>query len=253
MTTGGLIDFRADVKEVERWLTNLERKQVPYATRRALKSTADHIAKKTLPRYVHRVFDRPTKWTERGFYGYQPRDKRLVAYVNIKDGGTNDIFAAARGGKIGTPAFKYLKTQISGGGRGAKSHEKKLRALGILSSDEYTVPGEEMRLNRFGNLTGTTYSKILADVQGSNVGISQGFGQATTKRGKKKYFYSPNLKPRGIYIRTGRRTLKVALLFVKSPSYTKRFDFHGTVQRVARKQFPIEWRRWMQRAIDTAR
>ena len=196
-----LISFSADFDEVEKALTRLERKQLPFAKRLTVKNTAVHIARKTLPRIMPKVFDRPTRWTLNAFYGYQPRGKDAIAYVNIKDGGST---RPGRGGRIGTPAFKYLRTQIKGGKRqSAKGHELKLRALNILWADEYTVPGKDMRLNRFGNITAKTYSKILADVQGSDVGIAQGFGQATTTEGKKRYFYHPNLRPRCIYEGSG--------------------------------------------------
>lgn len=249
-----MISVKADIKEVERYLTRIEKKQLPFAAALSLTKTAQHVQKKTIPRILSRIFDRPTRFTLRGFYVIPAKKTNLTAVVQIKDGVTRQ---PGRGGKIGTPAFNYLKPQIEGGRRRAKSHEKQLRRMGILGPDEYTVPGEEMRLNKFGNLTGATYSKILADVnQTSRVGgddIQQGFGQRTTKRGKKRYFYHPNLKPRGIYVRTGRRTLKVALLFIKAPGYQKRFDFHGISNRAARKRWPIEFRKAMQRAIATAR
>lgn len=246
-----MISVKGDIAEVSRYLTSIEKKQIPFAARLATKKTASHIAYKTMPAMMTRVFDRPTTWTKRAFYAYQPKGV-LEAYVNIKDGVTR---TPGRGGKIGTPAFKYLRTQIAGGRRGEKSHEKKLRALGILGPDEYTVPGDDMPLDRYGNMRRSWYSKILADVQGRDVGIDQGYGQATTKRGKKKFFYSPNLRPRGIYQRFGRggRSLRVALLFVKSPDYRPRFDFDGIAKRVARTRFRREFNLALNRALRTAR
>ena len=248
-----MISVKADIKEVEKYLTRIERKQIPFATALSLTKTAQHVKSKTLVRIFPRIFDRPTKWiapsksptSKRGGFYIKPATKRdYTAGVFIKD---------EEWGKIGTPAFNVLKPQIEGGRRKSKSHEKKLRALGILGDDEYTVPGDAMRLDRFGNLTRATYSKILADVQGSNVGFAQGFGQATTKRGKKQYFYSPNLKPRGIYRRISRRRLVVALLFIRAPRYKSRFDFIGISTRAARKRWPIEFQKALDRALKTAR
>jgi hypothetical protein len=246
-----VITVKGDVKAVERFLTRLEREQVPFASALALTRTAQHIQKKTIPAVLPRVFDRPTPFTRRGFYVIpaKKKDPSPEAIVQIKDGVTRQ---PGRGGKIGTPAFNYLKPQIAGGRRRHKGHERKLQRLGILGRDEYTVPGENMRMNRYGNLTGATYAKILADVQG-NVGISEGFGQATTKRGKKRYFYDPNLRPRGIYLRTSRRRLIVALLFVKETAYPTRFDFEGISARVARKRFLVEFRKALSYALRTRR
>ena len=101
------------------------------------------------------------------------------------------------------------------------------------------------------------YSKILADVNNTDNSqyddISRGFGQRTTKRGKKKFFYDPNKKPRGIYMRTGRNKFMLALAFVRQPRYKKRFDFDGIVGKSAKKRFPIEFKRAMERALATAR
>jgi len=248
---------RADVKEVNKFLTSLERKQVPFSTRLALRNTAYQIAKKDIPRVLPVVFDRPTRWTKNAFYSYQPKgEKVLDAYVNIKDGGSNQ---PGRGGRPGTPGFKYLRFQMVGGTRRAKSHEKQLRRLGILGANEYTVPGDAMRLNRFGNLTAATYAKILADVQAKNYSTPAASrydvtaGQATLKRGKKRYFYDPNLKPRGIYLRKSRKRLVLALLFVKTPFYRARFKFSDIAERRARRRFPVEFRKAMRRAIETAK
>ena len=247
-----MISVKAETKQVEQYLTRIERQQLPFATALALTRTAQHIQKRTLPAMLPRILDRPAPFTMRGFYIIPARKKDPTpqAVVQIKDGVTSQ---PGRGNTPGTPAFEYLRPQIQGGRRNAKSHERKLRRLGILGADEFTVPGQGMRLDRYGNLTGATYSKILADVQGSDVGIAQGFGQATTRRGRKRYFYHPNLRPRGIYLRTSRRKLIVALLFVKSPRYQPRFDFHGISARVARKQFPLELRKALARAMRTAR
>lgn len=251
-----MITVKAETRELERYLTAIERKHLPFVRALSLTKTAQHIQQKTLPAMLPRIFDRPAPFTMRGFYVIpaQKRDLSPEAAVQIKDGVTP--LPMGRGGKIGTPAFNYLQPQIQGMPRRAKSHERQLRRMGILGPDEYTVPGENMRLNKFGNLTGATYSKILADVLNLDTrgnDIASGYGQRTTKRGKRRYFYHPNLRPRGIYMRTGTRTLIVALLFVKMPRYQKRFDFQGIGERVARKQFPIEFRKAMAYALRTAR
>jgi len=152
--------------------------------------------------------------------------------VKAKDGVTAKPSTGRGSGKYGVPAAYYLETQVKGGKRPAKGYEKKLRGLGILGGNEFTVPGRAMRLNRFGNLTAATYSKMIADIQGGNIGISQGYGRATTKRGKKRYFYHPNLRPRGIYFRKSKKRVVPALMFVNNaPAYRPRLDFYGIAQK----------------------
>lgn len=61
-----LISVKADVKEVTRWLTDIEKRQIPFATRLALMDTAKHLASDVLPKDMQQIFDRPTQWTLRG-------------------------------------------------------------------------------------------------------------------------------------------------------------------------------------------
>lgn len=234
-----LLSVRADVKEVERWLTRLERQQLPFATALALTRTAQHIQRKTIPAILPRVFERPTRWTQQGFFIEPARKTKLQASINIKD----------RPQGSGTPAFNYLAIQQSGGQRRrAKGHEVALRALGVLGRNEFTSPGRGMRLTRSGDLSKGVYQKIISDVK-STLGRRRGQGEPL----KNTYFFHPNLKPKGIYIRTGKRgKLRLALIFLDSQTYSPIFDFPSIVERAARKRFPIEFRRSMKRAIATA-
>ena len=189
-----------------------------------------------LPRYI----DRPTRWTLRGTYIVPAKPKKLETKVAFKD----DRAIGNRGNsKGGTAAANYMIWQTEGGQRQQKGIERKLVALGILGRDEYVVPGDAQRLNRYGNIPRARLSKMLADIQGANVGIAQGFGQATTKTGKKKFFYHPNLRPRGIWERFGRggRRARPALLFVKKSFYRRRFPFDKIVNDTFEKHLDDEF------------
>ena len=110
-----MISVKGDVKELTRYLTRLEKKQVPYATALALKNTVWFVARTVLPASMPRVFDRPTRWTKNAFYATpkRPNKRDLSAAVHIKEGGA----------KTSVPQFSYLQHQISGGPRRAKRHE----------------------------------------------------------------------------------------------------------------------------------
>ena len=277
MAQSGLVNFKADFSSVERYLSRIEREQLPFAKALALTRTAAYVAgtkpykkRGVLQRYLPRVFDRPTPWTLNAFYitPASKREKRFFSIVHIDDGSAKDIRKTRRGGKIGTPPFKYLKFQAFGGVRDAKGHEKQLRRMGFLDSDEFTVPADPdhpkgKALNKYGNLPGSFYSKVLADIdpQRDYSGIAQGRGQATLTRSKRRYFFYPgrgkdrSAKKRGIYERYGRggKKVRMVLFIVRNPRYRPRFDFDATVARASRKRLPVEFRRAMALALATAR
>lgn len=220
-----------------------QEKKVRLAGAIALSKTADRAAK-AIKAEISAVFDRPTPWAVNSLWVKRATRVDMTASVKIKDGVTVN---PGRGGKVGTAAVKFLQPHVDGGPRSAKGHERQLRRMGILGSSEFTVPGAVMRLNRYGNLTGATYSKILADVNNTFTGgndIAAGFGQRTTRKGKRQYFYSPNIRPRGIYVRKGKRRIAPALLFIKQPTYRRRLDFYG----IATKTFD----RWIERELESA-
>ena len=231
----GLLNFNiadAAIRGLEQELKRQEKK-VRKGAAIALTKTAKR-AEAAIREDMPRVFDRPTRWTLNGLFTVPAnyRSGKFVAQVKAKDGVSATPSTGRGSGKYGVPAAYYLETLVKGGQRSAKGYEKKLRALGILGDNEFTVPGKAMRLNRFGNLTAATYSKIIADVQGANVGIQQGFGQSTTRRGRKGYFYSPNLRPRGIYVRQSKKRIVPALVFVNgAPTYKPRLDFYGIADK----------------------
>ena len=184
------------------------------------------------------MFDRPVRRTVDAFFTI-PANKRarlLEASVNFK---------GETGGRMqGVPPFKYLKTQITSGFRRATAFELILRRLGVLKSSEFVVPGDSLKLNSYGNIPLRVIKSIISDLRS---------GKAAD--GGSGYFYDKDItEDRGIYKRTGRRKkVTLALYFVRQPRYTKRFDFAGISARSAKKRFPIEFKRAMERALATAR
>ena len=209
-------------------------KRFNFAAAISLTKTAK-LAQKEVINQMPKVFDRPTPWTLRGTYIQPAKPTNLETKVAFKD----DRAIPTLGGKGGTAAANYIKWQVEGGTRQQKGIERKLLALGILGKDEAVVPGDAVRLNRYGNMTRASLSKIIAQVAAARgQGISEGYGQATTQVGKKKYFYDPNIRPRAIYERYGRKGAKIrpVLFIIKRPTYKKRLDF----DRIVLKTFDRE-------------
>jgi hypothetical protein len=124
------ISMKADIKQATAKLRGAQRKQIPFATAKALTNTAWDVAKEE-KRQLPMKLDRPTPFTLRAFGVKRATKNRLVATVFIKP-----IQAA------------YLGFQIRGGIRKPSG-----RAIGVPVNQ---------RLNRYGNMTRGKIKALLA-------------------------------------------------------------------------------------------
>lgn len=226
------VHFRVETTDVMRALQNLAAEDAPIVTAYALTKTGQDI-KDAEVETMKNVFDRPTKFTLNALY-LKPATKRdLVAEVYFKEGF----------GSI--PAWRYLGPQVEGGGRAHKSHEKRLIAAGHMRSNEFAVPGQGIKLDAFGNISGSTIEKILSQVQAAG-GSGYQANATNSRRSKAKrksgqYFVlrpgsnnvraNRNVAP-GIYFRSGMKGMVPVIMFVKPPRYQKRYPFYETAERV---------------------
>lgn len=120
----------SNVRQVSKWLSRVERQQVPFATAVSLTRTAKD-AQTNLEKRLGRVFDRPTPFTRRAIAIRPARKTRLVARVLVKD-----IQA------------RYLLLQETGGVR-----RPQRRALILPSA---------ARRNQYGNLPRGAVKRMLA-------------------------------------------------------------------------------------------
>ncbi len=235
------IDVRADVKDATRDLSLLQRKHIPFATALALTRTAQ-AAQKEVRAEMPRVLDRPKKFTLNSTFVKPATKRRLEATVGFKD------FAAK-----GTPAGKYLLPQIHGGRRKHKRFERALIRAGIMRSDEYAVPGDDMRLDRYGNLPKGAITKMLSQLRASPDAGQNATQSSRSKRGRRgrAYFYRRSF--RGVFVRTGKRAFTVFIKFVKVPRYRRRLRFPEIVEGTVQAQFRLQFRRALSQALRTAR
>lgn len=148
----------ADIAAAERLLSDIGRRQMPFATARALNDTASDV-KQAEERGIETAFDRPTPFTKRGIYVRRASKSRLYAEVGMK-----------------RVQAKYLEMQAKGGTR-SPAGKAILMPIGV-------------RLNKYGNIPrgGVKRAASRADV------FVAGRGKAGTKhlrpgvyqRGRKK-------------------------------------------------------------------
>jgi hypothetical protein len=231
------INVTSDIKRLGNTLSDVERKVLPqtiHDTTRFLTFDLRDLQKKT----VKKKFDRPTPWTVNSIrvrYSRRSEPKQF-----------GEVFFAEFPSK-GTPAYKYLEPHIFGGQRGQKRHEVALTKMGLLPAGGSTAPASDARLNRYGNITGGTYTKILSQLGAMG---EQGYLANQTARSKARaggrrtqyYVARKGGKAVGVRQRTSKRNTKQILNFSDTrPTYRKRYDFYGIsrkfVQQNARTKF----------------
>lgn len=207
-------------------LNSLQRKQLPYATARALTATGREVAKDLQSRIRSR-FEAPKPFTVNSPFSTSASKKAVPIKVTV---GIKD-----KDPPKGASAARYLSAQVSGRARRAKRFERALKAKGSLRAGEFAIPGRAMKLDRFGNISRAAVSQILKglDVPGGKYVTVRGNGFA------------------GVVYRTRARSF-VALVYTRAPTYAPKLDFLNTVRASVATNFPIQMRRALDQAIATA-
>lgn len=229
------------IKEASAELNRIE-KQVPFATALALTRTAQ-LAKTAIEGEMASVFDRPTRWTLNSLRLFPAKKTKLEAKVWMKNEADKSIAPTVT-----------MQPQIEGGGRRKKRGEKGLEARGILPKGKYAMPGKGAKLNAYGNMSGGQMQKILSGL-GAQFDKYQNSTDSKRSAANKRAFFVMGRGDNavGIAQRTGKRTIKLLLAFVRRPSYSKRLDFYGLGNKVIEQHLAREMREAMERAIRTAR
>lgn len=235
-----------DTRAFDRASAELQ-KQLPFAASVALNNVAFRIRAEEHAQMAN-VFDRPTRLTLSSVLVSKATKRAPVAQVFIRD-------EAAKG----TPPEKYLKPAVFGATRNEKRFERALRYAGILPAGMYVVPGEGAKLNKHGNITAGTFTKILSQLKASFDPMQNASSSArsSAKRGATKgYFVAKIEGTLGVWERVGykrRRSVRPILIFVNSkPNYRKRFPFYKIAEGVFQRHIHSELGRAMERAMASA-
>lgn len=225
------------LKEVQK-----HNKQVRFAGISALSKTAVK-AKENVQKSIKSTFSNPTKFTINAVYAKPATKKDPSAKV-----GLNDWTPKGRG------AGRYLQPQITGGQREDKRSEWLLRQKGLLPSGYQMVPSRSLKLNKFGNITAAHMNKILS---GLNAQFDSKQNSAFSNRSKVRgqYFVAKINGTLGIWQRKGRkgRGIKPVFIFVKKPTYKKRFDWEDVVERTFDSNFEEIFNQQLKIAFRTAK
>ena len=253
------------LKEVIANMDDLAKNQVPFALAKALTKTAQDV-KDAEVKVMQSSLDRPTPYTLNSLFVKPATKINLESMVYFKD--------KSSAGK-GNPAANWMQPEIEGGRRNVKRFEVALQRIGVLPKGMYIAPGAACQLDAYGNIPSSLIIQILSyfkafGEQGYSANITDK-RKAALKKGSKRtmktgYEYFVSYGPgswsgrqhlaAGIYKKVdliGQGKIKPIMMFVKIPSYYKRFPFFETAQRVVDQKLKSNFDEAMSEALLTAR
>jgi hypothetical protein len=234
-----VLTIKADFKPARRFLSDIEKKAIPYAARAAVNEVGKKI-KDAERREIDRVFDRPTPRTRNSVF-FKPATKdNMTAFVWIKDQ-TGD-----------TPPIRWLFPQITGTPRGWKAFEKSLQYVGAMPKGWYAMPGAGAPLDQYGNVPSGFLRQLLSQLRAQRTsgfesrtgGMGPGFDakrrRTMMRQGFRLFALSKprgKLKP-GVYSADlfGPNITPVLYFTSKRPQYRPRFPFYDVGDRVAKRE-----------------
>lgn len=211
------MSFDLDLRDFERGLNRLERKQLPFAASLALNQTVLDIKGNT-ERRLTKDLDRPTPFTKRGIFTTRSTKRNLVAEVGFKN-----IQA------------KYLRWQQDGGTRYPKG-----RAIVVPVA---SVVG--FKRNKYGNMTRNAVKRALNDPRNFSGTVKGVAGiWRRPKRGKQR---------KGANGAKGNNTLTLLAAYRSSARYTSKMDFEGGAYKTAKVRLPHNLQVSFAKAMTTSR
>lgn len=238
------IDIRTDVASLLESLSDLEKRKIPWATKKSLDATAQQVVAAEREE-MQRVFQNPRDWTLNSIT-FRPatydngsgKFATRPAMVDFKD--------ADRPNSAGY----YLRPQVFGGGRRHTPFESRLIRTGKLRSNEYLIPTKFADRNATGDLNPGQITKILSDL--STIDEARKYPGARDRGVRRSEAYhidrSGRVRP-GIYKRSGYAGRLPIFIIVGQPRYRPIFDFVGVAQRTMRAEFAANFRRELRIAV----
>lgn len=238
------VSFGSNWRDVERDLSDVARRQVPFATAVALNDLAADLVELNRRRMT-REFDRPTRWTLNAFHFTRATKAKPVATIKRKD---------AQSGR------HYLETQADGGSRKQTGFERLLNSrLAYSGQVGFVVPTKHLPRNGHGNVHPGTLQKVLSALKAQGDGAQNETDKSRARKlkaGAARYFVPAEggrMSP-GIYMRKGAaKPVKVFAFTTKTPRYKAQFQFYPNMQKATDRLLPGYFARALDRAIQTAR
>ena len=221
------ISVKADVKALTKGLNKIQRKQIPFATSKALNTLAFDV-RKTLQDVLPEYLDRPTPYTIKGIQVEKSTKKKLVSKVGFR----SKTFGKGQGS---VPQANYMQLQIKGGTRNPKG-----RSIPV------PVP-KNMKPNKFGNIVKGRINKLLSDKDKYFSGIPKGMDMGPSEAGiwQRMPANSKRKKPGG--------KIRMVIAWEDKAQYQPRFPFKKLVSKTIKTNFKLRMENSLKQALKTAR
>lgn len=241
-----MITVQVDTRDTTRWLNDVQRKQIPFATSVALNKTA-RLAQDGIKAEMKRVLDRPKPYTLGGTFVSNSTKHKLTAIVGLKDKAASGPAPAA-----------YLGALVGGGQRTEKAMERALQSVGALPAGMRAMPAAGAKLDRYGNMNRAQFKEMVGALK-SSMRTFKGKGKRMHAAG---YFVAAAGRsqtrhlPPGIYYRIerpGESVIKPVMIFVDRAQYRATLNIARTVGKVVDRDFKPMFDAAMASALATAR
>ncbi len=240
-------ELKPNTKALTEGFTDLEKRQLPFATALALTRTVQFAQagiQKALPALLHQ----PTAFTVNSvrIITAKKADNPPRALVYLQDEAPK-----------GTAPVRYLFPEVEGGERNETRFERALRFAGKLPAGMSVVPGVGAPKDAHGNVRNGFHSSVLSMLQASTDPYQNQTEHSAKRKDaayKGKLFIGRpggGTLPLGIYQRLGVRPLWI---FVSGrPAYRKRLPFYQLVQGIFNAKYPEFFKVAFEEAIRTAK
>ncbi|HGM4965475.1 TPA: hypothetical protein ACKP0L_003804 [Pseudomonas putida] len=246
-----MLDLKLDIDSVAlaRELSDIQRKQIPFALTLAQTRLATRRIKPGIAEVMGKRLDRPTPTTMRSLFA-KAATKTRPAQVWFKDSWTTGI-----------PADRYLQQAVQGGPRPHKRFELSLIAHGLMESGQFAVPNAGL-LNQYGNVSRGVMTRILSGLGAAESKRGHQANASGSKRSKRKgnaerYFAGTVGDESGVWERKesafGDGVKPVFLYTDGAPQYRVIFPFFKIGENIAQAHGQAELANALREAILTAK
>ncbi|SIT43682.1 conserved hypothetical protein [Paraburkholderia piptadeniae] len=222
------ISVVSNAAAVARGLSDVERKQLPFAIAQTITAVA-RLAAKAEKDAMPKVFDRPTPFTVNSVAVKGATKSNPQAVVYIKD------IAAA-----------YLAPYEFGG-------QHKL----IGSGKTWLNPKDRALLNKYGNLSTTTLNRLKGrpDIFVGTIKTRSGesIGGVWQRPAPTKVIRTPGVKSKALRGQNQSGHLKLLIRFGDARPVRQHLDFGGRAQTVVQRAFAVEFGKALAKAVATRR
>jgi hypothetical protein len=235
--------IEVDIRKAMASLTDIQKRQIPYALSRALNDMAKDVVRAEYKELADSI-DRPTPFTMKN----SGREATIQYDASSK---RQDIIQARV--FVNPTQARYLSPLVYGGPRAQKRWESVWMSR-MFGGTPFAMPARDFKTDRYGNIPGSTISAII-----SKLGLNPYTIKYTkSKRVAGSAFFAVGNKQgskgaMGIYQRIGKKVRPVAFMSFRSPQYKQgHFDFYYVARKTVERTFDKHFTQALNDALATA-